>query len=137
MRSFFKFFTLPALFVTLFVFAGCSGSASVDTTSPSSSKTTDTTAAAAKEITITAQQWNFQPATVTVKKGDNVKLLVTSKDVTHGFSLPEFNVNSKLTAGQTTEISFVADKVGTFEFECNVICGKGHGDMQGTFIVEE
>ena len=56
-------------------------------------------------------------------------------DVTHGFDLPDFNVNSRLDAGKTTTVEFIVDKKGTFNFFCNVQCGEGHGGMNGKLVV--
>jgi len=101
---------------------------------------TQTSAAApadnVKEFTMTAQNWQFSPATITVNKGDKVRLKITSVDVTHGFALKDFNVNVTLEPGQTQIVEFVADKVGSFSFRCSVPCGEGHREMQGTLIVK-
>jgi len=90
-----------------------------------------------KEFSITARQYDFQPSTITVKKGDLVKLKITSLDVTHGFSLPDFNVNANLEPGKETTVEFTADKAGSFTFFCSVFCGSGHSEMKGTLVVEE
>ena len=89
-----------------------------------------------KEFTMTAKQWEFIPGTITVNKGDTVKLTITSTDVAHGFNLPEFEVSERLDVGTPVEVEFVADKTGTFTFSCSVPCGSGHGGMKGTLIVE-
>jgi len=88
-----------------------------------------------KEISVTAKQWEFDPNQIIVNKGDNVKLNIKSIDVTHGFSLPDFGVNSKLNPGQTTTVEFTVSKSGTFTFFCSVQCGAGHKDMKGTLVV--
>lgn len=88
-----------------------------------------------KEFTLTAKQWDFNPSTITVNKGDMVKLSITSIDVAHGFAISAFGVNSRLNPGQTTNVEFVADKSGTFPFFCSVQCGRGHTGMRGTLIV--
>ena len=88
-----------------------------------------------KEFTMTAKQWEFNPSTITVNKGDRVKLSITSVDVTHGFTISEFGVNSRLNPGETTDVEFVADKSGTFSFFCSVQCGEGHLGMRGQLIV--
>lgn len=92
--------------------------------------------ASQKTVNITAKQWEFSPSTVTVKKGTTVQLVITSEDVTHGFSLSAFGVNEQLKAGETTTVEFVADTVGTFSFFCNIFCGSGHSGMSGTLVVE-
>jgi cytochrome c oxidase subunit 2 len=89
-----------------------------------------------KTFNIEAKKWDFVPSTITVKEGDQVKLLITSVDVDHGINLPAFGVNEQLKSGNTVEINFIADKVGTHSFFCNVFCGSGHGAMRGSLIVE-
>ena len=93
-------------------------------------------AAAVKDFTITARQWQFDPSTITVQQGDMVKLSIQSMDVTHGFSLSAFGINEQLSPGKTVNIEFVADKKGTFPFACSVVCGSGHTGMRGTLVVE-
>lgn len=85
---------------------------------------------------ISAKQWEFQPPTITVGEGDNVTLNITSQDVTHGFSIPDFNVNATLKPGEKTVVKFKASKKGTFTFACSVVCGAGHSRMKGTLVVE-
>lgn len=91
---------------------------------------------AVKEFTITAKSWEFSPGTITVNKGDKVRLKITSTDVTHSFLLTDYNINTKLEAGQTQIVEFTADKAGSFSFRCGVPCGSGHKEMTGTLIVK-
>jgi cytochrome c oxidase subunit 2 len=95
------------------------------------------TAGEVQSFTITARKWEFEPSTITVKKGNTVKLSITSVDVEHGFGLPEFGINKTIEAGETVDVEFVADKVGEFPFSCTVYCGEGHKDMKGTLVVTE
>lgn len=90
-----------------------------------------------KSFSMTAKQWEFVPATITVNKGDTVKLTIESVDVDHGFNLFAFGVNENLKPGQSVTVEFVADKVGTHSFTCNVFCGHGHSAMSGTLVVNE
>lgn len=89
-----------------------------------------------KEFNITAKQWKFDPDTITVNKGDTVRLNIKSIDVAHGFSLPDFGINKYLEPGKTITVEFVADKTGEFLFLCSVYCGQGHGNMIGKIIVK-
>lgn len=89
-----------------------------------------------KEFILTAKQWSFSPSKITVNKGDKVILHIKSIDVTHGFELDAFEVSKTLSPGKTVDVQFVASKTGTFSFSCNVFCGSGHGDMEGTLIVK-
>lgn len=89
-----------------------------------------------KEFTITAKSWEFSPGTITVNKGDKVRLKITSTDVTHSFLLVDYSINTKLEPGQTQIVEFTADKAGSFSFRCGVPCGSGHKEMTGTLIVK-
>ena len=75
---------------------------------------------------------------IEVSKGDVVVFKLTSSDVVHGFSLKDFGVylTDGIQPGKATYVSFIADKVGTFTFSCNAICGDMHQNMQGTVVVK-
>ena len=87
------------------------------------------------EMEITAKKWAFVPNEITVKKGDHVKLRITSIDVTHGFMLPEYGINERIEPGKVTTVEFTADKAGEFSFRCSVMCGEGHRGQTGKLIV--
>lgn len=89
-----------------------------------------------KVISITAKQWSFDPNPIKVKKGDLVRLEITSIDVAHGFALPDFNIDEVLEPGKKVSVEFLADKTGSFPFFCSISCGRGHYDMSGMLIVE-
>ena len=89
-----------------------------------------------KEFKITAKQFQFDPATIEVSKGDKVRLLITSQDVPHGFSIVEYGINVRLDTGKTATVEFTADKQGTFTAFCSVFCGSGHSGMKGKLIVK-
>ncbi|MEM4255059.1 MAG: cupredoxin domain-containing protein [Candidatus Norongarragalinales archaeon] len=107
------------------------------TATSTATPTATATLQAEKEFEMTAKKWEFQPSTITVEKGDKIKLKIKSVDVEHGFKLPDFGVDANLQPGQEVTVEFVADKAGTFTFSCSVFCGDGHRDMKGTLIVEE
>jgi len=88
------------------------------------------------DVSIVAKQWSFEPSVVTVKKGDTVKLSVESVDVNHGLAIPDFGVSLRFGAGETVSTEFTADKKGDYSFFCNVPCGRDHGQMRGTLVVE-
>jgi len=87
-------------------------------------------------IQITAKKYEFDPATITVKQGQHVKLVITASDRDHGIKIADFNVEQRLPKGVPTTVEFTADKAGTFPFECSVVCGLGHHKMKGKLVVE-
>ena len=75
---------------------------------------------------------------IEVTRGDVVDFKLTSSDVVHGFSLKDFGVylTDGIQPGKATFVTFKADKVGTYTFSCNAICGDIHQNMQGLLIVK-
>jgi heme/copper-type cytochrome/quinol oxidase subunit 2 len=93
--------------------------------------------ASVREFHLTTRQFQYEPAEVRVKKGDRVRLNVTSTDVTHGFGIAEYRINRQTPPGQTVTIEFIADKPGRFVIYCTVFCGTGHAEHKAVLIVEE
>jgi cytochrome c oxidase subunit II len=89
--------------------------------------------AAAQRIEIIAKCFSYAPSVITVKKGQPVVLILKSRDVGHGLRVRELNIDMKVKAGGTAEVTFTPDKVGDFKGHCSVFCGSGHGSMD--FIV--
>jgi len=88
-----------------------------------------------KEFRIVARRFEFTPNTITVNKGDKVKLTLYNEDGTHGIAIREFGISLKPGPGQEASAEFTADQAGQFTFFCNVFCGEGHKSMKGTLIV--
>src|SRR3989344_8328650 len=57
-----------------------------------------------KEFNVKAFKFGFEPATITVNKGDTVKITITSTDVEHGFAIPQFDVNADVSPGAPATI---------------------------------
>jgi len=88
-----------------------------------------------KEFSVDAVPFSFSPSTMSVNKGDTVKITVKNVNGTHDFKIDEFNVSTRtLNTGETQTITFVADKAGTFEYYCSVGNHRAMG-MVGTLIV--
>jgi cytochrome c oxidase subunit II len=90
-----------------------------------------------KVVKLTAKKFEYSPSEITVKKGEPVVLEISSEDVKHGFNLPNFGVRLDVKPGAVNRVRFIPDKAGRFTFHCDVFCGDGHEDMDGTLIVTE
>lgn len=88
------------------------------------------------EVRIGAKKFAFHPNKVTVKLGRPVVLVLTSEDRIHGLKLPELGLRAEIVPGQETRVSLTPQKAGSFAFFCDVFCGDGHEDMDGTLVVE-
>src|SRR5271167_2772494 len=90
-----------------------------------------------RTINITAKRFSFDPAEVKLKKGETVKLVLKSEDVTHGFFSRPLKLDLDIPAGKTTEATLTPQTAGKFSIICDHFCGVGHGNMKMTFVVEE
>lgn len=90
-----------------------------------------------KVITVEGGKMYFSPNTITVKKGDKVKVIFKNVDGFHDFVLDEFDVKTpQITGPAEATVEFVADKAGTFEYYCSVGNHRAMG-MKGTLTVTE
>ncbi len=90
-----------------------------------------------RTISITAQRFSFSPNEITLKKGQEVILVIQTKDVSHGLLIEGLGVRTDIKKGQTTEVKFTPETAGTFEGKCAHFCGSGHGSMKMTVHVTE
>ena len=97
--------------------------------------TTTVSVAPVKEIAVASKGFAFTPSTITVKKGDQVKITYTNGGGTHNFQIDGYNVGTKvIQGGQSDSVSFTADKAGTFEYFCSVGNHRAMG-MKGKLVV--
>lgn len=88
-----------------------------------------------REIRVTARGFKFSPKTISVNRGERVRLAVTSEDMDHGFAIKELGIDQAIEARQTRMIELTPNKEGRFQFSCSVSCVDGHPDMAGELIV--
>jgi cytochrome c oxidase subunit II len=88
-------------------------------------------------IKITAHKFAYEPDRIDLKIGEPVVLELTSKDVTHGFKIPDLGLRADLEPGETARVRLVPEKAGTFEFYCDNFCGIDHENMSATIVVHE
>jgi heme/copper-type cytochrome/quinol oxidase subunit 2 len=86
-------------------------------------------------ITMTADQFAFDPPVLRVNQGDRVRLTLRASDVVHGFHLDGYGLQQRVEPGLSREIEFVADSAGKFRYRCSVSCGTLHPFMIGELVV--
>lgn len=84
---------------------------------------------------VEARQFAYSPSELKVNPGDTVTIELVSTDVVHGLYIDGYGISVEADPGQTTRITFVADKPGSFRFRCQVTCGAMHPFMIGKFTV--
>lgn len=90
-----------------------------------------------RTIMMEAGAFYYSVKEIRVKRGDKVKVVMTSKDMMHNFNIDELNVKSVIAkTGETAEVEFTANKAGEFEYYCSVGQHRVNGQI-GKLIVEE
>ena len=89
-------------------------------------------------VRIATKKFEFMPSEITLKKGEPVVLEFTATDdEMMGFNCNALRVRTDIVPGKVTRLRLVPDRVGKFVFRCDVFCGEGHEDMDGTITVVE
>jgi cytochrome c oxidase subunit II len=92
----------------------------------------------ALEIKVTGQKWfwtfDYPNGANTLNElvvpvGKPVKLLMSSRDVIHGFYIPDFRIKMDVVPNRYTITWFEAAQTGAFDIFCTQYCGKGHSEM--------
>lgn len=90
------------------------------------------------EIAVQAQKWNW---TFVYKSGksssgefyvpvdQDVKMVMSSKDVIHSFYIPAFRNKQDVVPGRYTTFWFHPDKIGDYQIFCAEYCGDQHSGM--------
>jgi plastocyanin len=133
----------PSIIVSVLLLSACTASApsapseqnSSATPASSSQSSAGGTEGHTKTFDMEAFSYGFKPSTLEVNKGDTVVIHVKNTGGFHDFTLADFNVKVNTPANQTTDVTFTADKAGTFEFICSVGNHAAQG-MKGTLTVK-
>jgi cytochrome c oxidase subunit 2 len=94
-------------------------------------------------IYVTAKQWMWKFAypegptssdVLAVPVGRPVKLIMTSRDVIHGFYVAEFRIKQDVVPGRALTAWFEAIEPGTFDILCTQYCGTRHSWMRAQIV---
>ena len=97
-------------------------------------------------IYVVGKQWMWKAQHLTgqreinqlhVPVGRPVKLIMTSEDVIHNFSIPAMRVKADVIPGRFVQIWFEPTTPGTYQIFCAEYCGTQHSRMTGQVVVME
>jgi cytochrome c oxidase subunit 2 len=97
----------------------------------------------AMEVVVSAKQWMWKFAypegrsslgLLVVPVGRPVKLAMSSRDVIHGFFVPEFRIKHDVVPGTVSVTWFQAERPGTYQILCTQYCGTSHAKMRGAVV---
>ena len=90
-------------------------------------------------VDVTAERFEFWPSEIELAAGEEIEIRLSSEDTMHGFRIAGTSTSAVIPKrGQgTVAVLFRAERAGRFEFECNRMCGAGHGFMRGELRARE
>ncbi|MEP6861409.1 MAG: c-type cytochrome [Deltaproteobacteria bacterium] len=103
----------------------------------------ETPPANAIPIYVTAKQWMWKFAypggptsseVLVVPVGTPVKLIMTSRDVIHGFYVPAFRIKQDVVPGRAITTWFDVVEPGTYDILCTQYCGTRHSFMRAQVV---
>jgi len=95
-------------------------------------------------IHVVAKQWMWKAEytsgvreidSLHVPTGTPITLVMTSQDVIHSFSVPDFRIKQDVLPGRYTTTWFQATKTGDYHLFCAEYCGTDHARMLGIIHV--
>lgn len=91
-------------------------------------------------VNMTMIRSSYTPDAFEVREGDTVTLNLTSvetlRDMTHGFALPDHNLNVALPPGFTKTITIKVGPPGVYWYYCTNFCSALHLEMRGRMVVQ-
>jgi heme/copper-type cytochrome/quinol oxidase subunit 2 len=73
---------------------------------------------AEKPIAIAMARSGITPSRIQARKGEPVRLAVTTADEEHCFAVDEFRIEKRVLPGKTTTIELTPERAGRFEIYC-------------------
>ncbi len=90
----------------------------------------------ARTVHVKVMKFKFVPDKVTVRKGQTLKLEITSTDVEHSFRISTLGLNYPVEPGKTTEVVLTPAFTEELHADCGKFCGAGHKKMNFTIDVK-
>ena len=88
------------------------------------------------EAFLAARAFLFEPV-LQLKRGESVRIYLSSYDYQHGLSIQPLNLNFQVLPGYVYVVNLTPTSSGEFGIVCNEYCGLGHHAMSGRIIVTE
>jgi cytochrome c oxidase subunit 2 len=79
---------------------------------------------------------DFQSSVLELPVNKAVRIRLNSRDVIHGFYVPQFRIYQDAVPGRTIDwVWFIPTKIGSYDLVCSQLCGSGHYNMKAPIEV--
>jgi cytochrome c oxidase subunit II len=86
-------------------------------------------------IEVHAQRYAFEPSSITLQRGETIRLRLISDDVPHSLLVQGLGIDETASKSRPGDLVFTATRTGDFAGRCGRFCGSGHGKMLFTVHV--
>ena len=69
-------------------------------------------------VEVVASKAGFRPKSLRARKGETLRLKLTTADVEHCFAVDVFRVEKRIAPGRATSLELIPDRAGSFRFYC-------------------
>jgi heme/copper-type cytochrome/quinol oxidase subunit 2 len=85
-------------------------------------------------VKVVASKDGFRPSQITIRKGEAIRLVLSTADDEHCFALDALRIEKRLVPGKTVNVDIGLEKVGSFPFHCCLEQGPDaiHGEIRVT-----
>jgi heme/copper-type cytochrome/quinol oxidase subunit 2 len=94
-------------------------------------------ASADESYEVTASRDGFRPASLKLRRGETVRLLLKTTDGEHCFAIDALRVEKRILPGRTTVLDLTPAQAGSFPFHCCLESGKAAERETGRLVVTE
>lgn len=91
----------------------------------------------AETVEVVASERGFEPRVINLRKGDPVRLRLTTSDREHCFALDAYRIEKRILPGKATLVELTPEKAGTFAFQCCIEEGAAADKEHGRVVVIE
>jgi heme/copper-type cytochrome/quinol oxidase subunit 2 len=88
-------------------------------------------------IAVVVSENGFEPRVINLRKGDPVRLRLTTADREHCFALDAYRVEKRILPGRATVVDLTPEKSGSFAFQCCIEEGAAADKEHGRLVVVE
>jgi len=89
------------------------------------------------EVSIRASDSGFEPSEVVIRKGEAVRIVLSSADREHCFAVDALRVEKRILPGRPTGFDFTPERAGRFPFYCCLESGAQADVERGVLVITE
>src|SRR5207342_2414950 len=92
---------------------------------------------AGPSVDVKVSRRGFEPSRIVVRRGETLKLALTSDDGEHCFAIDTLRIEKRVAPGRATRLELTPERTGSFPFYCCLESGKQAEQERGELVVTE